>query len=238
MFNLAANIMLSGDITWDYVKEMYEADEIKEYGLKISFNIGSSSQDYNKRQAIRYIKYILGMKEYDWISSGLKDWEIDLYKMKSFFSEINFPEWFKGIISIEPEVESSDAKLIRNMQTLKVVAFYITPELVKSCGRVKDNNIPVEITESIKRFKYDHPDSTRNAFIMMKFGKTTAHTNIIESIRDTLSSIGFNGLRADDKGYHEDLFYNVLTYIYGCDLGIAVFERIEKDDFNPNVSLK
>jgi len=45
-------------------------------------------------------------------------------------------------------------------------------------------------------------------------------------------------LRADDKQYHDDLFPNVLTYMYGCRFGIAVFERLEEDDFNPNVSLE
>ena len=29
-----------------------------------------------------------------------------------------------------------------------------------------------------------------------------------------------------------------MTYIYGCGMGIAVFERIESDDFNLNVSLE
>ena len=33
-------------------------------------------------------------------------------------------------------------------------------------------------------------------------------------------------------------FPNILTYIYGCEFGIAVFERIETDEFNPNVSLE
>lgn len=30
----------------------------------------------------------------------------------------------------------------------------------------------------------------------------------------------------------------ILTYVYGCRFGIAVFERIESEVFNPNVSLE
>jgi nucleoside 2-deoxyribosyltransferase len=45
-------------------------------------------------------------------------------------------------------------------------------------------------------------------------------------------------LRADDKEYHDDLFANIQTYIHGCGFGIAVIERIEKDEFNPNVALE
>lgn len=47
-------------------------------------------------------------------------------------------------------------------------------------------------------------------------------------------------IRADDKQYHDDddLFSNILTYIHGCGFGIAVFERIEIDELNPNVALE
>jgi len=97
---------------------------------------------------------------------------------------------------------------------------------------------PLEITESLERFLRDYPEIHRNAFVMMKFGKTKAHDLIIDAIRSTLDQYSIHALRADDKQYHDDLFPNVLTYIYGCRFGIAVFERLEEDDFNPNVSLE
>jgi len=49
---------------------------------------------------------------------------------------------------------------------------------------------------------------------------------------------GLTGLRADDSEYHSDLYWNVVTYMHGCGLGVAVFERLEKDEFNPNVTLE
>jgi nucleoside 2-deoxyribosyltransferase len=45
-------------------------------------------------------------------------------------------------------------------------------------------------------------------------------------------------MRADDKQYMDDLFSNIKTYMHACDFGIAVFDRIMQDDFNPNVSLE
>ena len=45
-------------------------------------------------------------------------------------------------------------------------------------------------------------------------------------------------VRADDKEYHSHLYFNILTYMHGCGIGIAIFERINSDDFNPNVSLE
>jgi nucleoside 2-deoxyribosyltransferase len=97
---------------------------------------------------------------------------------------------------------------------------------------------PPEIRESLERFRQDHPDPNKAAFIMMKFGVTLAHQNALEAVRETLADHDISGVRADDKEYHPDLFYNILTYIYGCGFGIALFERIERDDFNPNVSLE
>lgn len=99
---------------------------------------------------------------------------------------------------------------------------------------------PPAISESLAKFRRDHPDPSKVGFVMMKFGRTPAHKKITEAIRQTLARFRLEALRADDSGtrYHEDLFYNVMTYMHGCGFGIAVFERLENDDFNPNVSLE
>lgn len=98
--------------------------------------------------------------------------------------------------------------------------------------------VPPELTNSLACFQKDYPDPSRVAFIMMQFGNTRMHQEITQSIRDTLSGYGITGLRADDKEYHEDLFPNVQTYIHGCSFGVAVFERLQGDEFNPNVALE
>jgi hypothetical protein len=97
---------------------------------------------------------------------------------------------------------------------------------------------PVEIQESLARFKSDFPDEKRVAFVMMKFGSTDLHNKIVSGIRSCLNPYGIEGVRADDKSYHDDIFWNIMTYIYGATFGIAVFERIESNEFNPNVSLE
>jgi hypothetical protein len=101
-----------------------------------------------------------------------------------------------------------------------------------------ESGFPTELAESLKRFQRDYPNPSKCAFIMMRFGTTKAHNEIVQSIRDALASHGIKALRADDKDYHDDLFWNILTYIYGCAFGIAVFERIEQEEFNPNISLE
>lgn len=97
---------------------------------------------------------------------------------------------------------------------------------------------PIEIHESLDTFKKDHPDSSKVGFIMMRFGKTSAHDRIKQTIRGALTLRGLEGVRSDDKQYHDDLYSNVLTYAHGCGFGVAVFERIEAKEFNPNVTLE
>jgi hypothetical protein len=97
---------------------------------------------------------------------------------------------------------------------------------------------PVEIKEALRRFQKDYPDPSKVCFIMMKFGRTKAHDRIVTTIKKTLASYGITGIRSDDKQYHDDLFYNIQVYLYCCGFGVAVFERLETDQFNPNVSLE
>lgn len=102
----------------------------------------------------------------------------------------------------------------------------------------KSSHATVEIQDSLDKFRNDFPDSSKVGFIMMQFGQTKAHHEIVEAVRNTLSKFGITGIRADDKQYHDDLFPNVLTYLNGCGFGIAIFERLEQEQFNPNVSLE
>jgi hypothetical protein len=105
-------------------------------------------------------------------------------------------------------------------------------------GAGKPEEAPLHIRESLQRFRRDHPDPDAVAFILMQFGTTRAHEEIAQAIKDELAIHGITGVRADDKEYHDDLYYNVLTYLHGCKFGVAVFERIEGEDFNPNVALE
>lgn len=98
--------------------------------------------------------------------------------------------------------------------------------------------VPHALQESLAKFRRDHPDPRKVAFLMMRFGNTKAHKSIVAAIRTALDPLGITVVRADDKQYHDDLFPNVLTYIHGCGFGIAVFERIETEQFNPNVALE
>lgn len=114
----------------------------------------------------------------------------------------------------------------------------VLTDFVKPAAAILTTFEPPAIAESIRRFRTDHPRPEKVAFLMMRFGRTRMHKVIAAAVRSTLAAYELGALRADDKEYHEDLYYNVATYMHGCSFGIAVFERLESDDFNPNVSLE
>lgn len=137
--------------------------------------------------------------------------------------------WEQGTSNRIDEIESNEPQYLPSGMSA-------TPDEFSNTAAVGEP--PVEIRESLRRFEKDNPDSDKVAFIMMQFGRTSAHEQIAFAIKNSLANHNITGIRADDKRYHDDLFYNVLTYIHGSGLGIAVFERLEADATNPNVALE
>jgi len=97
---------------------------------------------------------------------------------------------------------------------------------------------PASLADSLEKLLTDYPDPERTVFLVMRFSSTKIHTKIAKIVKKALLKHGVHGLRADDKQYHDDLFANVETYMHGCGAAIAIFERIEQEDFNPNVALE
>lgn len=115
----------------------------------------------------------------------------------------------------------------------KVVAFLENPLATKEYPTQAPAGLDAALADYLEDTK-----GKKTAFILMSFEKTTAHDAIVKAIKDTCAQHNIIALRADDKQYSDGLLDNVLTYIYGCDFGIAVFERIRRDIYNPNVSFE
>lgn len=97
---------------------------------------------------------------------------------------------------------------------------------------------PPDIASCLQNFRTDHRELGKCAFVMMRFDDTDLHKKILQAVRSWCEKQGIVGLRADDKRYADELWPNVRTYMHGCGFGIAVFERLTTDEFNPNVSLE
>jgi len=152
------------------------------------------------------------------------------YRIRPAFSTNNLQVMFDEVMKryINPAIDFVRAELERDYDSAVTGDKVIVPTIQS----------PVEISVSLKAFREDYPLAQRCAFVMMRFGQTQMHNEIVAAIRRALSDRGITALRADDKEYHADLFSNVMTYMHGCSFGVAVFERLEVDDFNPNVSLE
>ena len=110
------------------------------------------------------------------------------------------------------------------------------PEPVATERPLQD--VPHTARAALLRFLVDHPDYAQNCFLIMPFVQTPLHRAISQALRAALRAHGFNAVRADDRVYSEDLLTNIQAYIHGCRLAVAVFERIQAETFNPNVSLE
>lgn len=236
MREISINIGIKGDLHIHY-REARETDKLIGYreGVKIKFHYMISL--YQGREALNFIKNLLNKENkenIDWIIPNHDRWTFDLDKLKGKFPELSEIEWLKGRVSLKPEIFVDPDEAFGSKGTN--ITFYIIQEEI---GGVEMNKeIPEEIRESIKKFRKDYPVRSDVAFIVMQYGESKAYNDILKIIKETLNKYNISGVIANDKEYHEELYYNVLTYIYGCDFGIAVFERIEEDNFNPNVALE
>ncbi|MDP9099581.1 MAG: hypothetical protein M3N48_11410 [Verrucomicrobiota bacterium] len=158
--------------------------------------------------------------------------------------QIALPQWLSGtastipvprLVTLAPRKPDHPTQL----DTLAITCSFVHNSLPPTVHEIVESaNRPPDIRDSLSLFRRDYPDLGKVAFVMMKFGATKAHNLIYETIQSTLAAKGMTAIRADEKVYHDNLFENVLTYLHGCRFGIAVFERLSGDEFNPNVSLE
>lgn len=197
-----------------------------------------------KHETLRRFNENLRAINYDWIRplENLSDeWVIDLKQLKHTFSVLENTSYLKTKITIEPDFIQDkffDIKLGREMVKTSTIKFSIYPSNVRSRLQVYDIPIEGELTEPIKNFKKDFPDAHKCCFLMMKFEDSGVQTKIVKFLKEEFKRHGLNLLRVDDKAYSDDLFLNIKTYMHVCSFGLALFERINTNYFNPNVSLE
>lgn len=90
----------------------------------------------------------------------------------------------------------------------------------------------------VRKLLDDHSPLERNIFLIMRFKGEKPFPEIIDAVRSICVRRGLKVLRADDKAYTDDLWDNVMTYMYGSVAAIAVFDQINSREFNPNVALE
>jgi hypothetical protein len=97
---------------------------------------------------------------------------------------------------------------------------------------------PASVRASVLRLFQDYPDYNNNCFLIMSFSPTKFHSKIHQVLKNTFEKFQINLLRADERSYSDDLLGNIETYLHGCSFAVAVFERLESEVYNPNVSFE
>lgn len=251
-------------ISWDRVLLEEDASDLVE--IVYYWTVTKTCPYGNPQPPTRYFilehfKSGVGASRTNWLSPRLVNWILDLDEFRSAFPEIAHLSWLHGQVVVEPEVEAAERRsrvaVRRTIQShlgdqfahsplappherhrwyeCKVV-FRIPREMVTAENAAQ--GVPLEIKESLENFRRDHPDPGKVAMVIMRFGESKAHENILDGLKYALNSHGIIAIRADEKQYHDDLFSNVATYMHGCGFAIAVYERIEEDTFNPNISME
>lgn len=203
------------------------------------FIIYRQPSDLSKHEILRRFYKLLkdnGISYLRPIEKLTQEWNFNLREFKQSFECLKPVDYLKGSITIEPEYiqEFNDIELV-NDTYLKFSIYKDELELLSAYNR---GNTPKELTKSLRRFRTDYPDYSKCGFLMMKFEDTKIQKEIVDVIKSHFSEKGITILRADEKWYADDLLENITTYMEGCSFGIALFDRINTNDFNPNVSLE
>lgn len=232
--------LTSQGIEWQYGPQ----EPSEEKGLLVSFSVFSSPLGYSPKryEILKFVEHTIKEKKISWITCRVNEWQLDLDKLKNSFTFLLNEEWLKGKVEKVPDFEASPKEAwlgcnYKGTNYIGLVFLHITPETLTEAKMI---GTPHEIRESLESFRKDFPGPSKVAFIfiMMDFSDTEPHKKIKKVIEKSLLDNGIVGVRSDHKAYHDDLFPNVKTYIHGCNFGVAVFERITGDLFNPNVALE
>ena len=197
-----------------------------------------------EHETLRRLYEVLKAIPYNWIrplKNITSEWVIDLKEMKHTFESLQNTLYLKSKITIDPEFfQNTEFDYLKGRDVVKSssIKFSIYPTEVDSSIMVYDIAIESELIDSLTNFKKDFPNPQKCCFLMMKFEDSKEQKKIVKALKDEFTKRGLNLLRVDDKAYCDDLFLNIKTYMHGCSFGLALFERITSNYFNPNVSLE
>ncbi len=202
-------------------------------------------ENLSKHEILRRFNRILTKNNITYlrpVKSIGREWLLNLQELKYSFNCLKNSDKFNTSITIEPEYfqhteyEEFTDRILYHETTVK---FSIYPEdILLLAVKTASDILPKELEEPLERFRNDHNVNEKCGFLMMKFEDSKLQRKIVEIIKTHFANKGIRILRADDKWYADDLFENIKTYMHGCNFGIALFERINSNDFNPNVSLE
>lgn len=94
----------------------------------------------------------------------------------------------------------------RSTVALRVAAEHAREmETMITLGKLGDISHGRHLENDLRRFREDHPEPSRNVFVMMRFADTVQTNQIYESVKGALAELGMTAVRADDRDYTGEL---------------------------------
>jgi hypothetical protein len=228
---ISGSFVLSGNIDW----QLGDSGERNGEGITIGFTIHSPE---GQRNALARLAAGLNHHGANWLhpaSRVMEKWLLNLDEVRARFEHVKDLPWAHGIVAVAPEYEVEERQSGSHLRVIGKIRFVVTPEEMERTMGIID--FP-ELRPFWERFWGEHRQPEKCGFLMMKFDNTKLHPAIVDAIKGSCAGFGIDVFRADDRTYADDLLSNIRTYMHGCGFGIAVYERLVADDFNPNVSLE
>lgn len=232
-FKLFASRLIVDTVGGDYIS--------RQSPIQILFIL---SGEHSKFSILKDFKKHLILNGIKWIKPHqnlTEEWIIDLTVLRSSFDFFKKEDYLKDKILIEPEYEKKqdiDTLTDKPFISSTILKFKIKPDELIVFKNESKNDYILDLREPLSKFQKDHPDFNKCAFLMMKFEDSPIQSKIVQKLKTIFKKHGMELLRADDKPYSDDLLTNIRTYMHGCEFGVAIFDRINSEYFNPNVSLE
>lgn len=232
-FSIHASFHPSHPIQWRYSRDNSEGCI---FGATFS-------QEFTQLEdgSIQALADMLKSEKADWLAPlghPTRAWALNFDKFGDWLSSagIEGPKfdgfsWLRGTVPVHPHAWC-DEKVAQGRVEFRY------PSRGKGLGTWLGSNEDSVLTESLHAFAWDNRDYARTGFVMMRFGSTSLHHKIFDAVKTSCVAHRVTVLRADERTYSDDLLGNIRTFMHGSSFGIAIFDRLTTDDFNPNVSLE
>ncbi|PXA68522.1 hypothetical protein [Cryobacterium arcticum] len=162
---------------------------------------------------------------------------VDLWSMSEFTKVMKLARQRDIEATVQLPWKSSGAA--RAAQIKKAVQSHVDEvKRSQTLGRLSGTSGLEHLQPNFERFLRDHPEPSKNFFVMMSFNPSPQLEEVYASIAAALHDRGLHCVRADQKDYADDLWANIEVYLTCCNFGIAVYEDMHSRSSNPNVALE
>jgi hypothetical protein len=172
-----------------------------------------------------------GLPNVDWVDKSTEIWDVPNFA-RVVGNELGRKADAVVVLPL-PNSGNEDAFLEK-----AALEHVIEVERSSRLGRLGDLAGVQHLEPHLREFLADHPDPERNVFVMMRFHDSKQLDEAHLAIKETLAERGLHAVRADDRDYTGELWSNIEVYLTCSRYGIAIFEDIDRRDFNPNVALE